>query len=60
MEPVTIMLIVNLVGVGLTFLLNLYQSVKSRHFQSDCGLFSCFYSSEHQDNNEKKTEDKAE
>lgn len=39
-----------IIGIILTFLLNLYQSVKSRHFESDCGICSCFYSSEHQEN----------
>lgn len=60
MEPVTIMLIVSLVGTGLTFLLNIFQSIKSQHFQSNCGLFSCFYGSEHHEKDEKESEDKKE
>ena len=49
MEPVTIVLLITtLVTAGLTFILNIFQSIKSQHFESDCGLCSCFYSSEHQ------------
>ena len=51
MDPITLIIsITSLVGIVLTFLLNIYQSVKSRHFESDCGICSCLYSSEHQDN----------
>lgn len=51
MDPASLILsITSLIAIVLTFLLNLYQSVKSRHFESDCGICSCFYNSEHQDN----------
>ena len=55
MDPASLILsIASLIGIVLTFLLNLYQSVKSRHFESDCGICSCFYNSEHHDAEESK------
>jgi hypothetical protein len=47
-EPITI---ATIVGVIATFLLNLYQSVKSRHFTSSCCGDCCTiaYDSEHQE-----------
>lgn len=54
MDPTSLaLLITTIVTAGLTFLLNIYQSVKSRHFESTCGIFSCFYASEHQEEEEK-------
>lgn len=52
-DPINLIIaIAGLVGIGATFLLNIYQSIKSRHCESDCGLCGCFYSSEHKDKNE--------
>lgn len=52
-EPITI---VTLVGIIATFLLNLYQSVKSRHFEvhSDCTkkTVDISYESQHQTKND--------
>ena len=39
MEPVSILVIVGLVGTSLTFLLNLFQSIRMNHFKSSC--FGC-------------------
>lgn len=37
MEPVTLsLLITTLVASGLTFIINVIQSIKENHFQSDC------------------------
>lgn len=47
MEVGTIVIIVTTV---LTFLLNIHQSVKSRHFECNSGCSSCMYESEHKDN----------
>lgn len=48
-EPTTVALIIT---TSLTFLLNVYQSVKSRHFEADCSdCCHVKYESEHQDNN---------
>ena len=53
-EPISIMLIVSIVGTGLTFLLNVYQSIRSRHFSSSCMGCDVEYDSEHQDNKKKE------
>lgn len=49
MEPTTIALLITTIS---TLLLNIYQSVKSRHFESSCcgGCMECAYVSEHQSN----------
>lgn len=44
-ESLTTTEILTLVGVILTFLLNIYQSVKQRHFESDCGCCHLEYDS---------------
>ena len=44
--------ILTVVGIGLTFLLNVYQSVKSRHFELECSkCVKIGYDSQHQDHN---------
>lgn len=35
-DPVTILMIASLVGTTLTFILNIFQSIKSNHFKSSC------------------------
>jgi hypothetical protein len=35
-DPVTIIMIASLVGTALTFILNIFQSIKSNHFKSSC------------------------
>ena len=58
MDPLTIGLLVStLVTATFGFLLNIYQSVKERHFHSECFGCELDYDSEHQDN-EKKDEKK--
>ena len=53
MEPTTIALLITSIT---TLLLNIYQSVKSRHFESTCcGCMECAYVSEHHDNNNKNS-----
>ena len=42
-----------IIGVIATFLLNIYQSVKSRHFHSECMGCKVDYTSEHHDNDKK-------
>jgi hypothetical protein len=51
--------IITITGICLTFVLNVYQSIKSRHFHSECfnctgqKCIDCNYQSEHQDRAEK-------
>lgn len=36
LDPITIMMITSLVGTAVTFILNMFQSIKSNHFKSSC------------------------
>lgn len=49
--------IITLVGVILTFLLNIYQSVRQRHFEVDSGCCSMKYDSKHQEKNSESSGD---
>jgi hypothetical protein len=53
MEPTTIALLVTSVS---TLLLNIFQSVRSRHFEAKSGCCEVTYDSKHGPNDEKKDE----
>ncbi len=46
--------IITLIAIILTFLLNVYQSVKQRHFEMDSGCCRFKYDSEHQENSKEE------
>lgn len=55
-EPVTILIVVSLVGTCLTFVLNLFQSIKMNHFKSSCLGCDLEMDSDSEQEPEKKTE----
>ncbi len=53
-DPVTIMMIASLVGTALTFVLNMFQSIKMNHFKSSCLGCNVEMDSESEQENEPK------
>jgi hypothetical protein len=50
-DPASLILaIASLVGIALTFVLNMFQSCKSGHCESKCGLLSCLFGGSDDDN----------
>lgn len=55
MDPITLgILIATIVTSSLTFLLNIYQSIKSEHFHSECYGFDIDYHYEDHDQKDEK------